>query len=206
MVYIVEGIDGSGKSSVCKYLNEYLESISKKSVILREPGGTKEAEYIRNIIKDPNVKISKEQQLQLFILARYFITNYIRHDVFNTDYILDRFIPSTIAYQHYGLGLSLELIQKLHDNITPYSKTILEYSTIIYLKTDPEVALSRILKRGDVPDKFEKIDFLQKVSDGYDKFFKTKPSKRFIQIDTSNRTEKQVCKELQKAIEVDLCQ
>ena len=201
MVYIVEGIDGSGKTSICQRLKDYI-SKTKYCYVVREPGGTTCAEYIRSIIKDPDVKMSKEHQLTLFILARYFITEYINNQYLleDADFVLDRYIPSTIAYQHYGFGISMDLINKLHEDITPCSWITMDNSIIIYLKTDPEIALNRIKKRGDEPDKFEKLDFLQKVSDGYDEYFKTKPSKKIITIDTSNKTEDEVWIELLKEL------
>ena len=202
-IFIVEGIDGSGKTSICRKLKDYI-SKTKYCYIVREPGGTTCSEYIRSIIKDPNVQMSKEHQLTLFVLARCFVTNYINNQYIleDADFILDRYIPSTVAYQHYGLGISMDLISKLHDDITPCSWTTMNESTIIYLKTDPKIALQRIRSRGDEPDKFEKLDFLQKVSDGYDQYFKTNPAKKIITIDTSDKTEENVWNELLKELAI----
>ena len=72
----------------------------------------------------------------------------------------------------------------------------MKYSTIIYLKTNPEIALKRITKRGDKPDKFEKLDFLKKVSDGYNEYFTEKRCQKLITVTTDDKDEIQVHNEV----------
>ena len=113
---VFEGIEGSGKSIHSKNLVNFLKKKKIPYIYLREPGGTKKAEIIRKLILNKNnKKINILTDTLLYLAARNenFINNikpYYKKKVI----ICDRFIDSTLAYQHYGLGISKNLIQIIH--------------------------------------------------------------------------------------------
>ena len=198
-VFIVEGIDGSGKTTICKKLKEWIEFkyINYSCSIHREPGGTPSGEYIREIINQ--VHLIPKHQLVMFFTSRYFLCEYIKN---NPDqyFIIDRFVPSTYAYQQYGLGVDEKQITELHKIICPYAFNIMNYSTIIYLKTDPKKAIERIQKRNEPLSIFENIDFLTKVSNGYDIMFNKiiqENKQVLITVDTTDKDQDEVWKELE---------
>lgn len=202
-VFIVEGIDGSGKTTICKKLKEWIESKypNYPCSIHREPGGTPSGEYIREIINQ--VRLIPKHQLVMFFTSRYFLCEYIKNNP-NEYFIIDRFVPSTYAYQHYGLGVDEEQITELHKIICPSAFNIMNYSTIIYLKTNPNKAIERIQKRNEPLSIFENIEFLTKVSDGYDQMFKktiNDSGNNLIIVNTSNRNEDEVWNEVKDKLE-----
>ena len=203
-VFIVEGIDGSGKTTICKKLKEWIELRYPDYFcdIYREPGGTQPGEYIREIISQ--VPLSPKHQLVMFFTSRYFLCECIKN---NPDqyFVIDRFVPSTYAYQQYGLGIDEKQITELHKIICPSAFNIMNYSTIIYLKTDPKIAMERILKRKEPLSIFENVDFLTKVSNGYDIMFNKiikEDKQNLITIDTTNRNQDEVWKELESILNI----
>ena len=210
-IFIVEGIDGSGKTTICKKIKEWIEGLNKdySCSIHREPGGTPQGEYIREIIK--GVPLSAKHQLVMFFTSRYFLCEYIKtYYDYNRFFVIDRFVPSTYAYQQYGLGVDEEKITDLHKVICPYAFKIMEdYATFIYLKTSPEKAVERIQKRNEPISVFENVEFLAKVSNGYDDIFKKKINEygnNLIVVDTSNRTEDEVWSEVKNRLEINFNQ
>ena len=108
---VFEGIDGSGKGTQLQKLKEYLDRTNQPAVFTREPGGGKISEDIRKVIKDKeNSQMTDICELLLFEAAR----NQHLNDIIlpNKDKIVvsDRYYLSTIAYQGYGRGIDLEVI------------------------------------------------------------------------------------------------
>ena len=203
-VFIVEGIDGSGKTTICKKLKEWIEFRypDYSCSIHREPGGTQAGEYIREIINQ--VPLSPKHQLVMFFTSRYFLCECIKN---NPDqyFVIDRFVPSTYAYQQYGLGVDEKQITELHKIICPSAFNIMNYSTIIYLKTNPNKAMERILKRNEPLSIFENVEFLTKVSNGYDIMFNKmikEDKQNLIVVDTTNRNQEEVWKELESMLNI----
>ena len=108
-----EGIEGVGKSTQIKMLDEYLKSKGLSTEILREPGSTVIGEKIRDILLNSDEDLSSETELLLMFSAR---AQLIKEKIINSsnDFILfDRFFDASSAYQGYGRGLSLKLINNL---------------------------------------------------------------------------------------------
>lgn len=120
-----EGIDGSGKSTQIQLLKEKLEANNLKVITLREPGGSKLSEDIREILLNRDYNINSQTELLLFESARAYLTqNVIIPAIDKGEIVLiDRFFDSTIAYQGYGRGIDLEFINSCNmfatQNITP---------------------------------------------------------------------------------------
>ena len=109
-IIVFEGIEGSGKSFHIKNLEKYLKRKKVKYIKFREPGGSLNAEKIRKLILNKKSNFSNLTDLLLYMAARN--ENYqkiIKKNYKKKIIIIDRFIDSTIAYQHFGMGLDKKL-------------------------------------------------------------------------------------------------
>ena len=119
---VFEGVEGCGKSFQCQKLYKNLKRNKIKALLTREPGGTKSAELIRNLIlkdyftKDSNEKFDKYTDTLLYLAARneHVKTKIIPSLLKKEIVICDRFIDSTLAYQVYGKKVNLNLINNIH--------------------------------------------------------------------------------------------
>ena len=111
-----EGSEGCGKSTQSKLLCDYLRSKGRSVVYLREPGGVKISEKIRDILLDhKNSGMSPECEMLLYMAARAQLVNDIIKPALKTGKIVicDRYMDSTVAYQGYGLGMDIGFIKKV---------------------------------------------------------------------------------------------
>lgn len=118
MFITFEGIDFCGKSTQVKLLEEYLIKQNKKVKIIREPGGTKISEKIRNILLDKdNEGMNIKTELLLFAASRAQLVNDVIKPHLDEGYfvIADRLHDSSIAYQGYGRGIDLDFVVHLQN-------------------------------------------------------------------------------------------
>jgi len=111
-----EGSEGCGKSTQSKLLVEFLKGLGRKVVFLREPGGIKISEKIREILLDAkNDSMSPNCEMLLYMAARaQVVAELIKPAlVAGKIVICDRFLDSTIAYQGFGLGMDINLIKSV---------------------------------------------------------------------------------------------
>ncbi len=116
-----EGPEGSGKSTQGKLLVKYLKSKGRKALFLREPGGTQVSEKIRRILLDKaNHSICHLSEMLLYMAARAQLIQEVIKPALAKGYfvVCDRFLDSTIAYQGWGLGVDLPLIEYLGKFVT----------------------------------------------------------------------------------------
>lgn len=116
-----EGSEGCGKSTQSKLLFQYLRKCGYDVVYLREPGGTKVSEKIRKLLLDSkNSSISSIGEMFLYMAARAQIVEEIIQPALLKGKIVicDRFLDSTLAYQGYGLGLSIKSIEEVGNMVT----------------------------------------------------------------------------------------
>lgn len=160
-----EGIDGCGKSTQIKLLSEKLSNNNINNFIFREPGGSRISEKIRSILLDKNNSISSESETLLFLAARSNLVNeLIEPAIKNNDMILcDRYFDSTIAYQCYGKGMDIEIVNIMNKFAI---KNIFPSLTIIF-DISPEIVQQR-LKDKEL-DRMEMLglEFQNKVRKGY---------------------------------------
>jgi dTMP kinase len=112
-----EGIDFSGKSTQIELFKDYLVEHKKKVEILREPGGAEISEKVRKILLDnKNEKMFAETELLLFSASRaQLVREKIRPYLEDGIYVIsDRFHDSSTAYQGYGRGIAIEVVQSIH--------------------------------------------------------------------------------------------
>ena len=110
---VFEGIETSGKSTSLKKAIKYLKKNKIKYITLREPGGTNFSEKLRSLMLNKTSKLNYKTDLFLFMASRSENFDKILKQNYKKKVILiDRFVDSTLAYQHYGLGLDKDLILK----------------------------------------------------------------------------------------------
>jgi dTMP kinase len=138
-----EGGEGSGKSTQSALLKEALEARGRRVIRLREPGGTKLGEDLRQVLLN-SPGIDRTTELLLFLSARgELVAKTIRPALRDgIDVVCDRFIDSTAAYQGYGRGIDLELIRAL--NKTAIGDAVPDLTVL--LDIEPDKGLSRVAK------------------------------------------------------------
>ena len=185
-IIVFEGIEGSGKSYHISRISKYLSKKKIHHLKIREPGGSKNAEKIRKLILDKKSKFNKNTDLLLYLAARsenlFLLKKYYKKKII----LIDRFVDSTIAYQHYGLGVNLNLIKFINKQLL---KDIAVDFTFLN-KVSTKNMIKRLKKRKSLNryDKFKK-DFYEKVQNGFLKLAR-KNKKKYLIID-SNRNKAQ---------------
>ena len=182
-----EGPDGAGKSTVLK---EVLDKIGPKLkpqyLVTREPGGSKIAEKIRDIILDPaNDKMDAKTEGLLYAAARSQHVEEIIRPALSEGKIVfsDRFVDSSLAYQGEGRDLGIKEVKQIND----FATGKLDPDLTFFLDIAPEVGLNRIQKlRPGQEDRLEQenMAFHKKVYAGFLKVKNLYPD-RFVTIDAS---------------------
>ena len=181
-----EGGEGSGKSTQIKLLAKKL-SKKRKVIITREPGGTKDAEKIRNlIVKDKNQKWSGTvETILLFAARKDHVDKVIMPNLKKGYWVLcDRYIDSTIAYQGHGKKVDLKVINSLNKTLI---KNLVPSITFL-LDIDPKTGLARSKRKGNNDLRYENmhINFHRKVRTSFLKIAKINKN-RIKVIDASQK-------------------
>ncbi len=186
---ICDGNNGAGKSTVIKEIHRFLCARGHEVVLTREPGGTPIGEKIREVVLDPDTpELCDVTELLLFAAAR---AQHLKEKIIpaiNAGKIVvcDRFTPATIAFQHYGRGLPLNLVTKIND----FALDGFSPDLNIILDIDPVVGMSRVASRGEGFDRMEsqKAEFLARAREGFLKQANDNPD-TFAVIDASQPLE-----------------
>ena len=198
---VLEGVEGSGKSSLAQSLSKWSEELGQKTVVTREPGATKIGASIRELILSKETKdLDPLAELLLFSADRaQHIAQLIKPNLEQRNLVIsDRFIHSTIAYQGYGRGLDRNTLDQLNKLVI----SDVYPDLILLLDIDPEASLNRVRKRtadGSL-DRMEdqEISFHHRVRDGFLELAE-QDSKTFVKIDASKSMD-EVLEEAKKAI------
>lgn len=200
--FVLEGIEGSGKTTQINFLKEAFEKIGYRVLIVREPGGTVFGEKLRQAILQSTTEINSLAEAYLFSSSRAQLLSEVvlpELEKPKTIILMDRFLFSTIAYQGIARGLGPEVVISMHQffplNIIPHLS--------LYIKISVETSLQRQLKRNMPKDYFESRgkDFYLKLTQGYDACLGMFSS--FIYINGELKTEEvsdQIFKALSKRI------
>jgi dTMP kinase len=163
-----EGGEGVGKSTNIEYCRQLLEQQGLEVIVTREPGGTEISEIIREeLLKKPHKeRMSDVTELLLVFAARaQHIEALVRPALERGCWVLcDRFTDSTIAYQGYGRGLEIDLINQLKE----ISQLGIEPDKTFLLDAPIDVGMGRAKARGPA-DRFEieQLDFFTRVREGF---------------------------------------
>ena len=142
-IIVFEGIEGSGKSHHINNVANYLRKKNKKFIQIREPGGNKNSEKIRKLILDNKSTFNQYTDLLLYLSARSENVELIRKNYKKKIILIDRFVDSTIAYQHYGMGVNIKLIKTINDFLLKGIKIDFTFLNLVNQKN----MRARLLKR-----------------------------------------------------------
>lgn len=184
-----EGPDGSGKSTQIQKLAHYLEENDISYVLTREPGGTRISDLIRGILLNPeHQEMKNNTEVLLYAASRaQHIEEKIKPALAAGKIVLcDRFVDASIAYQGYGLGIDLEMIQQINQfaiqNIMPNRTYLFDIS--------PEEGRKRMMDRlGEQVTNLDRIeqktiDYHVRVRKGFEEIANQEPH-RITRVDGS---------------------
>ncbi len=198
-IIVFEGIEGSGKSYHIAAVSNYLRRKKIKFIKIREPGGSINAEKIRKIILNKKSNFNKNTDLLLYLAARSENINLIKNHFKKKIILIDRFTDSTIAYQHYGLGVNIKLINIINKYLLGDLKVDFTFLNIV--SKNNMIKRLKIRKNLNRYDKFNNI-FYQKVQNGFIKM--ANKNKKKYKIINSNLdidfNKKIIIKEIEKLI------
>ena len=113
-IIVFEGIEGSGKSHHINKVSNFLKKNKIKFLKIREPGGSFNSEKIRRLILNKKSNFNTHTDLLLYLAARSENVKIIKKFYQKKIILIDRFVDSTIAYQHYGMGVDLKIINTIN--------------------------------------------------------------------------------------------
>jgi dTMP kinase len=197
---VLEGVEGSGKTTQLQRLQQWLSpQWPKEVVITREPGGTQLGGELRQILLAHRDGEPMQERAELLLYAAdraQHVEGWIKPQLAAGAMVLcDRYTDSTVAYQGYGRGLSLELISQINQLAT----NGLTSDLTIWLDIDVEIGLARAKQRGK-PDRFEQanIEFHRRIQMGYQALAKAN-RERIVRVDASLPVE-QVSQKIQEIV------
>ncbi|PJK06523.1 dTMP kinase [Lysobacteraceae bacterium NML71-0210] len=180
----IEGGEGAGKSTVIGALAEALRARGERVVQSREPGGTRLAEKIRQLLLDPEHEpaTAHTELLLMFAARSQHVEQHIRPALQSGAWVLcDRFTDSSYAYQGAGRGVSLSLIETLEREVVG-----IQPGLTFLLDLDVAAGRARTRLRGGAPDRIEREQdaFFERVREGFLQRARRQPE-RFCVIDAS---------------------
>ena len=180
-IIVFEGIEGSGKSSHIKNVCNFLKKKEISFLKIREPGGSHNSEKIRKLILNKKSNFNNNTDLLLYLAARSENIDVIKKNYKKKIILIDRFVDSTIAYQHYGMGVSLEIINSINEYLLKNIRVNYTFLNIVNKKN----MLSRLKQRKKLNryDQFN-YSFYSKVQKGFIKLANKKP-KQYKIIDSN---------------------
>ncbi len=185
-IIVFEGIEGSGKSFHLSSVARYLKQKKISFIKIREPGGSVNSEKIRKLMLNNKSNFNKNTDLLLFLSSRSENISLIKKNYNKKIILIDRFIDSTIAYQHYGMGINLKLINLLNKYLLKNIKINFTFLNIVNNKN----LFLRLKKRKSL-NRYDKFDsaFYSKVQKGFVKLANSKKNSYMI-IDSNLEIEK----------------
>ncbi len=180
-IIVFEGIEGSGKSHHIKKISRYLDKKKISYLKLREPGGSLNSEKIRKLMLNNKSNFNINTDLLLILASRSENIKLIKKNYKKKIILIDRFTDSTIAYQHYGLGINLKIIKLINKFLLKNIKVNFTFLNTVnkknlFLRLNQRKSLNRY-------DKFN-INFYSSVQKGFLKLAKNK--KKSYQVVDSN--------------------
>ena len=162
---VFEGLDFTGKSTQAGILGRHLQEMDLPVTLTREPGGTALGESVRRVIlSNEHTELLPLSELSLFITCRAQLSVEVIEPALNAGYVVvsSRYRLSSLAYQGYGRGLDLTLIERMNEIATSGRQPDLTF----LLDLPADKALER---RGEVRDRIEQedLEFYRRVRTGY---------------------------------------
>ena len=173
-IIVFEGIEGSGKSHHITLVSKYLSKKNISHIKIREPGGNPNSEKIRKLILNNKSNFNQNTDLLLYMAARSENIDVIKKSFNKKIILIDRFTDSTIAYQHFGMGVNINLIENLNKYLLKNIKVSFTFLNLVNRRNLQE----RLKKRKSLNryDKFN-MSFYKKVQNGFLKLSKKQKNK-----------------------------
>ena len=173
----IEGLDGSGKTTLARGLERELSTRGHDVVLLREPGGVGLSERVRELVKDPALRIGSRAEALLYAAARAQLVEEAVGPLLDSGRVvlLDRFVDSSLAYQGGGRGLGIAHVRAINEfgtgGLTP--------DRTLFLDLDPEIARSRSRARNEPVDRLEaeRDDFFNRIRVTYRELVDREPDR-----------------------------
>lgn len=170
ILIVIEGIDGSGKTTLMHNLKTLLTAANVPVCITKEPGDSKLGKQLRTLLQEKPVPVTAKAEYLLFAADRaQHVEEVIKPALSRGDIVLcDRMSDSSVVYQGYGRGLSIDMIKSINswalDGITP--------ALTFYVRIPHDVAFARLKARGKLSS-FEKEaeTFTSKLIDGFEELY-----------------------------------
>ena len=173
-IIVFEGIEGSGKSHHISVVSKYLSKKKINHIKIREPGGNPNSEKIRKLILNNKSNFNKNTDLLLYMAARSENIEVIKRTFNKKIILIDRFTDSTIAYQHFGMGVDIDLIKNLNKYLLKNIKVSFTFLNLVNKKN-----LKDRLKKRKLLNRYDKfkISFYNKVQNGFLRLSKKQKNK-----------------------------
>ena len=180
-IIVFEGIEGSGKSHHISKVSKYLKERNINHVKIREPGGNANSEKIRKLILNNKSDFNQNTDLLLYMAARSENIDLIKKSYKKKVILIDRFTDSTIAYQHYGMGINLQFINNINNFLLKGIKV-----NFTFLNTVSKKNMKKRLRMRKQLNRYDQFNdrFYDKVQKGFLKILKSNP-KKYMKIDSN---------------------
>jgi dTMP kinase len=173
----IEGIDGAGKTTLAQSLLAALHERGLEATLLREPGGVRAAERIRELVQDPEAHIGDRAEALLYAAARAQLVEEALRPLLDDGrlVLLDRFVDSSLAYQGGGRGLGVEAVRAINEfgtgGLVPDRTLLLQITT--------RVGRGRSGGRAAPPDRLERQPdaFFDRVAGAYAELAAAEPER-----------------------------
>jgi dTMP kinase len=173
----IEGLDGSGKTTLAETLAARLRAFGREVDLLREPGGVELSERIRRLVKDPGLHVDPRAEALLYAAARAQLVAERVGPALGAGrwVLLDRFVDSSLAYQGAGRGLGVEAVRA----VNLFGTGGLAPDRTLLLRADARVRARRQAGRGEEPDRLEREDgaFFAAIAAAYDDLAAADPAR-----------------------------
>ena len=180
----IEGLDGTGKTTLADALVDALRAAGRDVLLLREPGGVELSERIRALVKDPGLAVDPRAEALLYAAARaQLVAERVEPALAaGTWVLLDRFVDSSLAYQGVGRALGVEAVR----DVNHFATGGLRPDRTLLLRADSATRAARQAVRGEEPDRLEREDgaFFEAIAGAYDALAQAEPQ-RFRVLDAS---------------------
>ena len=188
----IEGLDGAGKTTLAAGLTAALPD----AVLLREPGGVAASERVRELVKDPSLRIGARAEALLYAAARAQLVEERLAGELDAGrlVLLDRFVDSSLAYQGAGRELGIDAVRAINAFATGGVRPALT----LLLRIDPAEGRARQAGRGEAADRLEREadPFFARIAAAYDELAAAEPE-RFHVLDARRPPEVLVDEALQ---------
>jgi dTMP kinase len=173
----IEGVDGAGKTTLALALRDALRERGVDAELLREPGGVRVAELIRELVKNRELEVSARAEALLYAAARAQLVQEALVPLLNAGalVLLDRFVDSSLAYQGAGRELGIEAVRE----INRFATGGLTAERTLLLDLEPTLGRTRSRGRGDAPDRLEleSDPFFDRIAEAYRQLAAAEPER-----------------------------